>query len=132
MASFLARTLSLDLDVHRPPRFTDVASSVHGKAIDAIVEVGLTDGCAADRYCPGTPVTRAQMASFLARAVTLPREAPASGFVDLGGSVHQQAVETVAGSGITSGCAADRFCPDEPVTRAQMASFLARALGVGW
>ncbi len=39
-------------------------------------------------------------------------------------------VERLADIGITSGCAVGplRFCPDEPVTRGQMATFLTRAL----
>ncbi len=41
-------------------------------------------------------------------------------------------VEALAASGITSGCGGGNFCPDSPVTRGQMASFLARALGLHW
>lgn len=41
-------------------------------------------------------------------------------------------VEALRASGITSGCGGGRFCPDDPVTRGQMASFLARALGLHW
>ena len=32
--------------------------------------------------------------------------------------------------GITSGCEVDKYCPDDPVTRGQMAAFLVRALNV--
>jgi hypothetical protein len=35
-------------------------------------------------------------------------------------------------SGITGGCGGDDFCPDSPVTRRQMAIFIARALGLNW
>jgi hypothetical protein len=35
-------------------------------------------------------------------------------------------------AGITTGCAPDRFCTDEFVTRAQMAAFLERALADNW
>lgn len=41
-------------------------------------------------------------------------------------------VEALVGAGITSGCGGGNFCPDSPVTRGQMASFLARALGLHW
>jgi len=54
-------------------------------------------------------------------------------FVDDDLSVHQANIEAIAAAGITTGCnppANDRYCPDRPVTRAQMASFLARALGL--
>ncbi|HEY7574014.1 MAG TPA: S-layer homology domain-containing protein [Thermoanaerobaculia bacterium] len=39
-------------------------------------------------------------------------------------------VEALAAAGITSGCAPGAFCPDQPVTRGQMAVFLAAALGL--
>ncbi len=39
-------------------------------------------------------------------------------------------VEAVAAAGITAGCGGGRFCPDQPVTRRQMAVFLSRALGL--
>ena len=41
-------------------------------------------------------------------------------------------VEALAASGITLGCTATTFCPDSPLTRRQMAAFLARALGLYW
>ena len=43
-----------------------------------------------------------------------------------------QYVEALAASGITSGCTATKFCPNAPLTRGQMAVFLARALGLHW
>lgn len=39
-------------------------------------------------------------------------------------------VEALAASGITGGCGAGSFCPDAPLTRGQMAVFLAAALGL--
>ncbi len=41
-------------------------------------------------------------------------------------------IEALNSSGITSGCGGENFCPDDTVTRAQMAVFLARALGLHW
>ena len=41
-----------------------------------------------------------------------------------------QYVEALAASGITGGCGNGNYCPDSPVTRAQMATFLAKALGL--
>ncbi len=43
-----------------------------------------------------------------------------------------QYVEALAASGITGGCGGGNFCPDNPVTRRQMAIFLAKALGLQW
>lgn len=43
-----------------------------------------------------------------------------------------QYIEALAASGITGGCGAGNYCPDNPVTRGQMAVFLAKALGLHW
>jgi S-layer homology domain len=43
-----------------------------------------------------------------------------------------QYIEALAASGITGGCGAGNYCPDNPVTRGQMAVFLSKALGLHW
>ena len=43
-----------------------------------------------------------------------------------------QFVEALAASGITAGCGSGNYCPDAPLTRGQMAVFLAKALGLHW
>jgi hypothetical protein len=43
-----------------------------------------------------------------------------------------QFVEALAASGITAGCGGGNYCPDQPLTRRQMAVFLAKALGLHW
>ncbi len=48
-------------------------------------------------------------------------------FCDEDGSVHEEAVETIAGRGLMLGCEADRFCPGLAVARRHMAAFLYRA-----
>jgi S-layer homology domain len=41
-------------------------------------------------------------------------------------------IEALVASGITVGCGAGNYCPDAPLTRRQMAVFLAKALGLHW
>jgi hypothetical protein len=55
---------------------------------------------------------------------------PGGTFVDDDGSVHEASIEALVAAGITTGCdmAGTRFCPDEPVSRGQMAAFLTRAI----
>jgi hypothetical protein len=43
-----------------------------------------------------------------------------------------QFVEALVASGITAGCGSGNYCPDAPLTRGQMAVFLAKALGLHW
>ncbi len=115
--------------------FTDIAGSVHAADIETIAALGITKGCnppTNDRFCPDDPVTRGQMAAFLHRALDgLVPVGAAVGFVDDDGSTFEADIEWLGATGITKGCnppTNDRFCPDDVVSRAQMASFLARAL----
>jgi len=41
-------------------------------------------------------------------------------------------VEALASAGVTGGCAPSLYCPNDPITRGQMAVFLAKALGLQW
>lgn len=126
MASFLVRALDLPAADSNP--FVD-AGGVHEGAIASLAAAEITLGCTDDRFCPAEPVSRAQMATFLARGFEL--AAPQTTYFTDGG-VHQENINAVADAGITAGCdrLGTRFCPSEHVTRAQMASFLARAMGL--
>ena len=55
---------------------------------------------------------------------------PGGTFIDDDGNVHEGYIEAMALEGITKGCTEDRFCPEDPVTRGQVAAFLRRALGL--
>jgi hypothetical protein len=92
----------------------------------------VTRGCNApwnDEFCPDDPVTRGQMAAFLVRALDLP--AGESPFTDTTGSGFESDIDALYSSELTTGCDVSdptRFCPDDPVTRGEMAVFLVRAL----
>jgi len=106
--------------------FVDDDGSPFETDIEAIFAASITKGCGPRTYCPGAAVTRAQMASFLARALKL-TAIPAGPFVDLGASPHAGDINAIAAAGVTLGCAPDRYCPEANVRRDEMASFLARA-----
>jgi hypothetical protein len=109
--------------------FTDIDASPFRSDILWAATTGITAGCAPDRFCPGAPVTREQMASFLRRADSLP---PTSRdyFSDDDASQHEGDINAIASARITGGCASGRYCPRNAVTRGQMASFLVRALNL--
>ena len=125
MASFLAR--GLRLPPTRNDHFGDDATSLHQDAINRVAEAGITTGCAPGRYCPRSPVARGEMASFLARSVSLPAGSD-DYFLDAFGSPHRGPIKRVAAAGISGGCAYQRYCPAVTVTREQMVAFLHRAL----
>ena len=131
MASFLARMLE-PLPVTSTNFFSDENGLSHEANINKIANIGVTTGCGTGLYCPGAFVTRAQMASFLARALNL-KTATFDYFSDDTNSGHEANINKVAEAGITLGCTADgkTFCPGDFVTRAQMASFLARSVDYG-
>lgn len=142
MALFLTRTLDLVqvLPSGAPQGFTDIGGLPADQrlAIDQLGELSITTGTSATTYDPNAPVTRWQMALFLRRlvqAAMVPLPAAADqGFIDVGGLSLEarQAVNQLKLLGITAGTSATTFSPDQVVTREQMASFLARTLGVVW
>lgn len=131
MAAFIRRGFNLSPSGH--DHFVDDAESIFEEDINAIADQGITVGCNPpdnDRYCPDDSMNRAQMASFLVRTFDLPA-AGGDHFVDDDTSVHEANINSVKEAGVTVGCNPpdnDRYCPEDPVSRAHMASFLVRAL----
>jgi hypothetical protein len=107
--------------------FDDIGNSTFADDILWVAEQGISLGCDSYRYCPDDPVTRAQMASFLSRALELP-DSSTDWFADDNGSGHEANINRVAEAAITLGCGDRKYCGSELVNRAQMASFLSRAL----
>ena len=105
--------------------FPDVVGTTHEAAIVAIVEEGVASGYTDGRFGPADPVTRGQMATFLARALDLPPATDES-FPDINGHTHEASIRALAASGITGGFADGTFRPNATVIRGQMATFLTR------
>jgi len=136
IAVFLER--GMNGSVYTPPAgtgivFADVPLSYW--AVDWIEKFyadGITSGCLASplSYCPDGSVTRAQMAVFLLRAKHGAAYIPpvATGIFSDVPTTYWAAnwIEQLSTEGITTGCGTDPliYCPDSPVTRAQMAKFL--------
>ena len=108
--------------------FSDIASTPFGREIEWAAKNGITTGCGGGRYCPTDPVTREQMASFIVRALGLTAGATPDRFDDIAASIHRANINRLATAAITSGCGGGHFCPNQVVTRGQMAAFLGRAL----
>ena len=128
-ATFLRR--ALELEEVEGSRFSDVPPGhTHRGSIYAIAELGITSGCGdGSRYCPDDPTSRGAMAVFLARALELEADDVETGrFADVP-ETHpfRSEIHAIAERGITVGCREGFFCPEAPVTRGAMATFLARA-----
>jgi hypothetical protein len=131
----------------RNATFDDVAKShTFWRYVEALVDATVTSGCNASPplYCPNNPVKRDQMAKLLCAAAGKTRlDATTPTFADVP-KTHQfyGCIERLAdaaswgGNPPTSGCkvvgTARYYCPNENVTRAQMAKFLCIATGKTW
>ncbi len=116
-----------------PAGFTDIGGHTFEKAITWLAAEQITTGCNPPlntRFCPNDPVTRGQMAVFIARALGLPK-AGSDHFDDDRGRFYEDAANRMFESGITRGCGTRRFCGDDVMSREQMAAFLARMLDLG-
>ena len=82
-------------------------------------------------FCRDDPLTRLEMAEWLTRMFDhiTPVGATEGLFSDVN-NADWSVVEGLYDTGVTRGCSTTPllYCPDEPVTRAQMASFIIRAL----
>ena len=75
--------------------FWDDDGNPHETNIEAIAAAGITKGCGNGSYCPESSVTRAQMATFIVRALGL-SGGTSSGFSDIGSHPHRQDIEQLA------------------------------------
>lgn len=134
LASFLDRLLHL-VDAPVPgdvvDAFEDDDGSPHEAAIDRMYAAGVVRGATDGTFRPREPVTRAQAASMVVRAVELatgqllPRTT--TPFTDIG-PPHADAIEAAHGAGLTFGRTATTFDPQAGLRRDQMAALLTRAL----
>jgi hypothetical protein len=142
MAVFLER--GIHGSAYTPPAgtgtvFADVPLSYWAvNWIEKLYADGITVGCATNplRYCPEDSVTRAQMAIFLLRAshgatYTPPAVGGSTGFKDVSTGYWAAAwIKQLAAEGITTGCGGGNYCPEDPVTRAQMGVFLVKTFNL--
>jgi uncharacterized delta-60 repeat protein len=103
--------------------------------IEQLYAEDVTGGCGNGNYCPDATITRAQMAIFLLRgehgSAYAPPAATGTVFGDVPlGSFADAWIEQLALEGITGGCGGGNYCPDNSVTRAEMAVFLVRAFNL--
>jgi hypothetical protein len=140
MAVFLLKS-KLGSD-HVPPAatgsvFLDVPANAFAAAwIEELAGLGVTGGCGGGNYCPGSPVTRAQMSAFLLKALSGSDHVPpaaSSVFADVpDADSFEPWIMELYDMAVTGGCATSplRYCPANPVTRGQMAPFLVKTFNL--
>jgi predicted outer membrane repeat protein len=104
--------------------------------IEQFYAEGITTGCGGGNYCPENNVTRAEMAVFVLRALNGGGYTPPAAthtFADVpvtGKEWMEPWIDQFAAQGITTGCGGGNYCPENNVTRAEMAVFIDRAYGL--
>jgi hypothetical protein len=136
--------------IHVGRSFTDVPTNhVFYQFVERILHTGVTTGCTPTSYCPDLNVFRLQMAVFIARS-----QAGGDGNIPVSGSAQGNPYNCVFGgqsqftdiapdnpfcrhvhylfsTGVTTGCVTTpprQYCPNDNVSRGQMALFIARAV----
>jgi hypothetical protein len=112
--------------------FTDTSANFAKYWIEALKADGITIGCGGTHYCPENPITRGEMSVFLLRGKSFPGTivlAPATGTYWLDVSTGYWAAawtERLGMDGISTGCGGGKFCPNDYVSRSQMAVLVQR------
>ncbi|WP_404356511.1 S-layer homology domain-containing protein [Cytobacillus firmus] len=127
-AIMIGRALGLDGE-QRDTKFKDVNADVTASGyIDAAVQRGIISGFPDNTFRPDNPVTRGQMAIFLARAFELEVQAEQN-FSDVTPNMSAYPyIKRIIADGITAGYPDGTFRPDASLQRSGFSAFLARAL----
>ena len=130
MVTFLWRAAGSPEPKSTTTAFTDVKSGAYyEKAVAWAVENNVTTGTSATTFSPDATVTRGQSVTFLWRANTSPAAASASSFTDVAASAYYaSAVNWAVENNVTNGTSTATFSPNADCTRAQIVTFLYRAM----
>ena len=129
IALFIFRQLSLQPVEN--DYYDDDQGSQYEVATNSVTAAGIGFGCGDRRYCPDQPLLREEMAELLVRTFSFPPSST-DWFADDDGLAHEAAINALKEANITLGCDpadATAFCPQDALTRGQMASFFVRSMG---
>ena len=131
VVTFLWRAFGMPDPASQVCAFTDVPEDAYYRtAVLWAVENGITNGLTDTEFGPDATCTRAQIATFLWRAMgkSLPTNTSCP-FTDVkAGAWYYQPVLWAVGQGVTNGTSETTFSPDDTCTRGQVVTFLYRAL----
>lgn len=128
VVTFLWRAAGCPVASNDAVPFADVSRDMY--YYDAVlwaVEKGITNGISATEFAPDAECSRAQIVTFLWRALGAPDAAADAGFVDVDADAYYAtAVEWAVDNGITNGMGDNTFGADADCTRGQTVTFLFR------
>ena len=128
--TFLWRAAGSPNPETRTMPFTDVpVGSYYYDAVLWAVENGITKGTSETRFSPDDTCSRAQIVTFLWRSQKSPAAGTANPFTDVKASAYYaDAVLWAVKEDVTKGTTNTTFSPDANCTRAQIVTFIWRAL----
>ncbi|CAI6087655.1 hypothetical protein COHCIP112018_05634 [Cohnella sp. JJ-181] len=107
--------------------FADLAGHWSQATVEAMASKQLIKGISAQSFAPGKPVTRAEFAALLARALVLDASADRASFKDIQANWYEGAVQAASNAGLMEGDPDGSFRPDAQITRQELAVVLKRA-----
>jgi hypothetical protein len=119
-----------------PNTFADVPeTSPFCRWIEELAGRAVVSGCGGGNYCPGSAVTREQMAVFVLRTLDPALNPPACAPPNLFNDVPETSpfcrwIEELANRGVVTGCGGGNYCPTASVTREQMGVFISATFGL--
>ena len=128
--TFLWRAAGSPAPRSRAMPFADVpAGSYYYDAVLWAVENGITKGTSNTTFSPNATCSRAQIVTFLWRSQKSPAAGTANPFTDVKASAYYaDAVLWAVKEDVTKGTTNTTFSPDANCTRAQIVTFIWRAL----
>ncbi|WP_150269453.1 S-layer homology domain-containing protein [Paenibacillus tepidiphilus] len=111
--------------------FTDTAlvQAWAGRQIQVVAAKGAIEGVGAGKFAPKNNVTRAEFAKMLVRGLNLENSTATENFSDVSSTAwYAPYVAVAAEKGIITGRSATQFDPNASITRAEMATMIARAV----
>lgn len=124
-------TFSSYVVVENKVTFNDIAGvqAWAGRQIEVVAAKGAIEGVGEGKFAPKSNVTRAEFAKMLIRALNLENNSATQSFTDVSSSAwYAPYVAVAAEKGIITGRSASKFDPNATITRAEMATMIARAL----
>lgn len=124
-------TFSTYAVVENKVNFNDVASvqAWAGRQIQVVAAKGAIEGVGASKFAPKSNVTRAEFSKMLIRALNLENSTATESFGDVASTAwYAPYVAVAAEKGIVTGRSASQFDPNATITRAEMATMIARAV----
>ena len=130
IVTFLWRAAGSPVPKSTGHNFTDVkAGSYYEQAVLWAVENGITVGTSSTTFSPDATCTRAQAVTFLYRASDSPAVSGSAAFSDVAtDAYYADAVAWAEKKGITTGIGGGLFGSNNDCTRAQIVTFLWRAM----